>query len=151
MTVGELNHLWIRGVADNEPCGCGQPFLECPFWNQVGEIGFGGWHSKDALRARQMHDTVSSYRNAPQLTFPNRKWRIRPEMEEYAKQMDILYRSIATVSNQSHILDASKWPPHAAVASLLGQSPDFEFTFIHMVRDPTAFAHSMRAVKPRLT
>lgn len=47
-SLGEVTHLWRRGVLRNERCGCGTPFLDCPFWRKVGESAFGGWRSADA-------------------------------------------------------------------------------------------------------
>ncbi len=49
-SVGELVHLWRRGVLDGETCGCGRSFGSCPFWAEVGRVAFGGW-SRDARRA----------------------------------------------------------------------------------------------------
>ena len=43
LSAGEVVHLWIRGLGGNELCGCGAVFLDCPFWTEVGRIGFGGW------------------------------------------------------------------------------------------------------------
>jgi hypothetical protein len=36
-SVGELVHLWQRGVRENNLCGCGRRFRDCPFWRRVGE------------------------------------------------------------------------------------------------------------------
>ena len=47
--VGELVHLWERGITEDERCGCGAPFHQCPFWQQAGKTAFGGW---DAGRHR---------------------------------------------------------------------------------------------------
>ena len=45
--VGELVYLWRRGFAENHLCGCGVPFLECPFWSEVFARGFGGFDGVD--------------------------------------------------------------------------------------------------------
>ncbi|MFD0886208.1 sulfotransferase, partial [Streptosporangium algeriense] len=47
--LGEVAHLWTRGVLANEDCGCGKPFGACPFWREVGTRAFGGW-SEDLVR-----------------------------------------------------------------------------------------------------
>src|SRR5450755_566845 len=46
-SVGEVVHLWQRGIAEAERCGCGEPLPGCPFWRKVGEIAFGGWAHAD--------------------------------------------------------------------------------------------------------
>ena len=35
-SLGEVVHLWARGIRDNERCGCGDTFHACPFWTSVG-------------------------------------------------------------------------------------------------------------------
>ena len=47
-SVGELVHLWERGLKENNRCGCGRCFADCPFWRRVGEVAFGGWDTLDA-------------------------------------------------------------------------------------------------------
>src|SRR3954447_22471164 len=42
LTIGEIGFLWDKGILLNEPCGCGAPFDECPFWRAVGNAAFGG-------------------------------------------------------------------------------------------------------------
>jgi hypothetical protein len=37
---GELNAIFSRVAAQNQRCGCGEPFSECPFWTAVGERAF---------------------------------------------------------------------------------------------------------------
>ena len=34
-SVGELRHIWKLGLAEDEFCGCGEPFSACPFWARV--------------------------------------------------------------------------------------------------------------------
>ena len=41
-SVGEICHLWERGVRDDERCGCGEQFHDCEFWAAVGKTAFGG-------------------------------------------------------------------------------------------------------------
>ena len=41
--VGELRLVWQEGLVQNTPCGCGKPFLECPFWRKVFREAFGGF------------------------------------------------------------------------------------------------------------
>ncbi|MCP5113102.1 MAG: sulfotransferase, partial [bacterium] len=33
--VGELHHVWRRGLELNWLCGCGERFRSCPFWREV--------------------------------------------------------------------------------------------------------------------
>src|SRR5215471_1503195 len=49
--VGEVVHLWERGVVEGERCGCGLAFADCGFWAKVGQAAFGGWDSDCAARS----------------------------------------------------------------------------------------------------
>ena len=33
--VGELHWIWDRGAGENRPCGCGERFVDCLFWQRV--------------------------------------------------------------------------------------------------------------------
>lgn len=40
--VGELRYIWGRAAIDNQLCGCGERFRNCPFWDEVMTHAFGG-------------------------------------------------------------------------------------------------------------
>ena len=42
VSAGEVRELWLRGILENRPCGCGVPFRSCPFWTKVGDEAFPG-------------------------------------------------------------------------------------------------------------
>src|SRR6266545_3862920 len=54
ISLGEVVHLWERGVVDGERCGCGKSFRDCAFWNEVGQAAFGGWDHVDIERLRAL-------------------------------------------------------------------------------------------------
>ena len=35
VTVGELRCLWIRGLIDDQLCGCGVAFQSCDHWQDI--------------------------------------------------------------------------------------------------------------------
>ena len=63
--AGEVVHMWLRGVRDDERCGCGQPFGSCPFWQQVGQAAFGGWDRVDVDRVTRLRAQVDRTRFLP--------------------------------------------------------------------------------------
>ena len=65
--VGELLYLYERGIAEGERCGCGQPFHQCPFWQQVGKAAFDGWDQVDASRIATLRSQVDRNRFIPSL------------------------------------------------------------------------------------
>ena len=68
--VGELVHLWERGITEGERCGCGQPFQQCPFWQQVGKVAFGGWDEVEVSRVTALRAQVDRNRFIPALAGP---------------------------------------------------------------------------------
>src|SRR3954454_784259 len=65
LALGEVEHLWERGVRDDEICGCGTPFSECPFWTGVGRLAFGGWEHVDVQRVLELKSAVVRQRHLP--------------------------------------------------------------------------------------
>ena len=45
VNTGELNAIFSRVSQQDQRCGCGEPFSECPFWREVGAEAFGGWEA----------------------------------------------------------------------------------------------------------
>jgi hypothetical protein len=135
VAVGELHHLWRRGILERRLCGCGSTVDECVLWRPVLERVYG--RIPDADEARRVVETRS------QRLRVRHTWRILRTrgrgLEGYRAMMDALYGAIADVAGASVVVDSSKDPPDGAVASLL---PGGAY-FVHLVRDPRATAFSM--------
>lgn len=137
--VGELVHLWERGLRDDELCGCGERFHACPFWTSVGERAFGGWQSFDPDAAVRLRYQVDRNRYAPLLLAPWLSAGFQARHRTYARRLAKLYRAIADVSGTDTIIDSSK---HASYALLLRDVPGIDLRVLHVVRDSPAVAHS---------
>ena len=137
---GEIVHLWQRGVAANERCGCGLEFAACDFWKQVGKEAFGGWDKIDTARIGYLRDTVDRTRAIPRLsTRARRPGRQGPGLAEYAGYYLRLYRAIVAVSGCDALVDSSK---HASLAFCLSSCEEIDLRVIHVVRDSRAVAYS---------
>ena len=68
--LGEVVHLWERALRDDERCGCGRAFSQCPFWVAVGERAFGGWDQVDAAEVIRLKHRVDRNRYLPLLALP---------------------------------------------------------------------------------
>ena len=137
--AGEVVHLWLRGVRNGERCGCGQPFLACPFWEAVGQEAFGGWAQVDVDRITRLRAQVDRSRFLPQLASPALRRRLQPALDEYVRYYQHLYAAVGQVSGAPVVIDSSK---HASLAFCLRNSPGLDLRVIHMVRDPRAVAYS---------
>ena len=135
-------------VTDGERCGCGQPFRQCPFWQQVGKAAFGGWD-------RDRHRPASPP-SAPGWTGTgsSRGWppgRLRrgcgPALDEYTSYYPRAYAAIAEVSGSP-----SWWSTRASTRrwrSACAGRTGVDLRVLHLVRDSRAVAYSWgRAVRP---
>ncbi len=137
--VGEVVHMWRRGVVEGERCGCGEPFGECPFWRLAGKAAFGGWDRLDVDRVAALRGAVDRTRFVPQLAAPAMRPAFRRALDEYVSYYQRIYAAIAEASGCSFIVDSSK---HASLAFCLGRCQDLDLRIVHVVRDSRAVAYS---------
>lgn len=144
--AGEVAHLWQRGVADNERCGCGTEFGRCEFWTAVAGAAFGGWSKIDVRRIDELRASVDRTRFIPLLAMRSMADRLRPDLAEYTDYYVRLYQAVADVSGCRTVVDSSK---HASLAFCLSRSGDIDLRVIHVVRDSRAVAYSWTRLVPR--
>lgn len=137
--AGELVHLWQRGVADNERCGCGVQFGDCEFWSAVAKAAFGGWSKIDLSRIAELRSAVDRTRFIPMLARRAVADRVAADLAEYTSYYRSLYQAIAEISGCRTVVDSSK---HASLAFCLSHRSDLDLRVIHMVRDSRAVAYS---------
>jgi hypothetical protein len=138
-SVGEVVHMWQRGVVEGELCGCGEPFGSCPFWRQVGEVAFGSWSGLDVRRIAELRSAVDRNRYIPLLSSPLLPRSLRSDRDKYVEYYLRIYSAIADVSNCSTVVDSSK---HASLAFCLRSHAELDLRVIHVVRDSRAVAFS---------
>jgi hypothetical protein len=138
-SVGEVVHLWQRGVAQDERCGCGEPFSGCAFWRDVGAAAFGGWAELDVERVAALRATVDRTRHIPLLAAPVLRPAIRGDLAEYLGYYARVYAAIAKVSGCPVVVDSSK---HASLAFCLRWHSGLDLRVVHVVRDSRAVAFS---------
>jgi hypothetical protein len=137
--VGELSYIWLRGLRENELCGCGEPFRRCPFWSQVGLEAFGGWERLDPDESVGLRASVDRVRYIPLMVTPGASTAYRQRLARYAELMQALYGAIHRVSGASVIVDSTK---HVSTAFLLRRVPGLDLRIVHLVRDSRGVAHS---------
>ncbi len=142
--AGELRYLWHRGVVEDHRCGCGRPFSACPVWSAV----MADLAPLDAAEAEAVAQRL--LRRLRILRLPlllGRRLLRRPAVPPHPDDDRIaaLYRSIATHTGASVIIDSSKLPPYGLLLQAL---PGLDVRVLHVVRDPRATAFSWRRTKP---
>jgi hypothetical protein len=137
--LGEVVHLWSRGLASEERCGCGEGVTACPFWSKVGQVAFAGWDRLDLGEVMALQRSVDRTRFVPLLTWPQLRVSFRSALERYASILGDVYAAAAEVSGANVLIDSSK---HASTAYLLRHVPGIDLRVLHLVRDPRGVAHS---------
>lgn len=149
-SVGELQHIWVRGLSGNMLCGCSQPFLECGFWRSVVREAFGRVNDVDVDRVLENKRSVDRTRFVPALAAPRlRSRRFENSLQEYRSLFDRLYGAIQTVTGCKVICDSSKVPSYGYI---LSQSDAVDLTVVHLIRDSRAVAYSWKkkVVRPEI-
>lgn len=137
-SVGELCWLWTYGVLRNRPCGCGESFLDCAFWTDVGKRAFGGWETVDAHRANELRRRVTRNQRIPELLTRPLPPTAR-DIDEYVELLAPLYAAITSESGAAVIVDNSKQPE---VALLARRTPGVDLSVLHLVRRSHGVAYS---------
>lgn len=143
VVAGELKFIWSKGVKENELCGCGEPFGECPFWREVGQTAFGGWSELDIDEVLALQAQVTSGRSVSALLAGARAG---SSFARYSELLRQLYGAILTVSGGRIVVDTSKTPVEALI---LARVPGLQCRAIHLVRDGrgVAFSWAKRGVR----
>lgn len=138
--LGEVMHLWRRGLGDDELCGCGEPFSRCRFWRAVGERAFGGWDAVDTKAVLASKAAAERIRRVPQLLVQRPPaGKVHRAATFVAETHRRVYEAAAAVANASAVIDSSK---HPAVAHCLRYDERNDLRVVHVVRDSRAVAFS---------
>jgi hypothetical protein len=147
-SVGEMVFIWERGLRRNDRCGCGERFLECPFWTEVGIRAFGGWDQVDSGEAIALRRAVDRHRHLPRLAaHGHHHGSLGSAISQYRSLTGRLYQGVRDVSGADVIVDSSK---HVGYALVLRDTPGVDLRLIHMIRRSHGVAYSWtkRVVKP---
>lgn len=136
--LGEVVHVWSRGVLDDELCGCGERFSSCPFWQPIGDLAFGGWSAADAREMVRLQEAVDRTRHLRTLT-RRRPGAYDQAAVEYVARFDAVHEAAARVADAPVVIDSSK---HASTAFLLYKYGAADLRVVHMVRDSRGVAYS---------
>jgi hypothetical protein len=144
--LGEVSHLWERGIRNDERCGCGETFSTCPFWTEVGKRAFGGWDQVDLDRLQALRRIIDDVKYVPRLLLPEWLGGLRGRIKEYVGYYERLYVAALEVSGAEVVVDSSKF---TSLAYILSHSPEVDLRLVHILRDPRAVAFSWTKVVRR--
>lgn len=138
-SVGEVVHLWTRGLMANERCACGVIFRDCPVWSEIGKHAFGGWEQVDPAGINLMRMAVERDRHIPFLLNPRLKPGFLEDVITYTELVSRVYEAARVVTGASVIVDSSK---HVPAALALRLNPGLDLRIVHLVRDSRGVAYS---------
>lgn len=137
VSPGELRYLWQRGLVENRLCDCGEPCLDCPFWQKVLIRAFGSAPPPAMDAILELQRRVDRVYRIPALIRASGD--LPGEVATYLRYHEHLYQAIEEVSGASCIVDSSKDPSFGHVLAL---SEEIDLSVIHLVRDSRAVAYS---------
>jgi sulfotransferase family protein len=140
---GELRRYWHGASIPGWVCGCGRPVAECEFWGQVrADLREEGVLPDEYPRFLALHRSHLRLRPAPlarlMISARGADDTLSP-LYRYQLGMSTLYRAVARAAGARVVVDSSKEPPDAYLATW---NPAVEVFAVHLVRDPRAVAHS---------
>jgi Sulfotransferase family len=145
--AGELRFVWDRSFRDDQLCGCGLPFSECPFWREVSRTAFGREPAEvDHDAVLELKQAVDRIRYVPWLCSSWRPAAFQSALAQYGELLTRFYSGIRQVSGTRVIVDSSKDPTQGFVLSAL---PNVRLDVVHLVRDPRAVAFSWTRSRER--
>lgn len=149
VAIGEVVHLWARGLVEDQRCGCGETFSRCPFWTAVGDQAFGGWAELDAEGARADLAAVVRNRHLGALLtgLASPRWRLC--RQRLTRRTSALYAAAAGVGNGMLLVDSSKHPAYAVAL----RQAHVDLRCVLVVRDPrgVAYSWSKTVARPEIT
>jgi GT2 family glycosyltransferase len=148
--LGEVVFLADRGVRENQTCGCGELFAECPFWTKVGDLAFGGWDTVDVDRMDHLFRTVDDVKYTPRMLLPRSTEAFDRRRAEYTSFFRRVYAAAAEVSGAAFVVDSSK---QTSLVYALSHEKGIGLRLLHLVRDPRGVANSWtrRVRRPEIT
>lgn len=147
VAVGELVHLFQRGLVENNLCGCGLRFAECPFWVEVGREVGGEWDAEAGRRYLDLKARVDRNRYAPALLGPVRPPGFKRVLADWALCYQRLIRAVQTTAGADVVVDSTK---QISTALLLRRLRGIDLRIVHLVRDSRGVAYSWTKEKRKV-
>ncbi|MDH4169470.1 MAG: sulfotransferase [Acidimicrobiia bacterium] len=146
VAVGELVHLFQRGLVENNLCGCGARFADCPFWTRVGGQLDGGWDVEDGHRYLALKQRVDRNRHSLSLIAPLNLPRFRNALSDYGDRYRRLIEAVRSQSGAAVVVDSTK---QISTALLMRRLP-LDLRIVHLVRDSRGVAYSWTKEKRKV-
>ncbi len=139
--VGEVHHLFDRGISQGHLCSCGHPLERCAVWGPSLQSAFGDWETAVVETGRLEQGGARELRQALR---PDRRTAVRHR--EAVEALRRIYCGLGQVSQHECMIDSSKNPAWALLAR--EAAPDDVFV-VHLRRDVRGCINSKLKVVAR--
>jgi Sulfotransferase family len=140
---GELRRYWLGSSTPGWICGCGRLVEECEFWmdvrSRLRDAGIGPETYGRLLDVQRSHLRLRPVPVARLMRGARRSALTGSPLNEYQRATASLYSAVAGAAGARVVVDSSKQPQDAYLATW---NPGVEIFAIHLVRDPRGVAHS---------
>lgn len=137
--LGEVGHLWERGLQNDELCACGLHFAQCPFWTEVGARAFGGWSNVEPEHVLELKGRVDRQRRVLRSAARSPGPELADDLEEYGEYYRRIYDAARALTGAAVVVDSSKVAPTALA---LSHHEAIDLRVLHIVRDSRGVAYS---------
>lgn len=145
VSVGEVNRVVLRGLLEDQTCGCHKAFSECELWTQVGEK-LGGWDSIDAQELLAQQQKIDRNRHSLKSLFPDVIPGAEEPMTEFGEWYGRMLVAVRDVAQVPLIIDSTK---QISTGLILRHLDSIDVRMIHLVRDPRGVAYSWTKAKKK--
>lgn len=132
--VGELTHIFRDGYIANQQCSCGKKTHDCSIWSRL--LKRSTWCPLELEHFSELFSIFSSHKMFPFILFGRIK---KEDSAEYAQANDMMFSTLANITQSNVIVDSSKYAGRALV--LAKQYPEKVFV-IAITRDFEGVLHS---------
>jgi len=138
VSVGEVNRLVLRGLLEDQTCGCGKAFSACELWNEVGER-LGGWDSIDPHELLAHQKNLDRNRHSLKSLFPNIVPGAQEPLTEFGEWYAKMLVAVRDAAQVPLIIDSTK---QISTGLILRQLDSIDLRMIHVVRASRGVAYS---------
>lgn len=143
--LGEMSNVWSHGVVERRRCSCGERFHRCGFWGTAAASDADLHDRSVAERMAATHRHILPTSRIHRLLTSSGRARLMADLPAgYLDRLGRLYQATAAAVGVSVVVDSSKHPIYGYLLSL---APGLQVSFVHLVRDPRAVAHSYTRVR----
>jgi UDP-N-acetylglucosamine transferase subunit ALG13 len=131
--LGDVGHLWERGIINNANCACGTAFSSCQFWLRVGKEAFGSWDDVDVRSIKRLGESVRSAGKLMLGVLPVETPALRRQLAELSSHYLTLFRAVQDISGGKVLVCCGADP---VLAFALSHNREIDLRILYLAGKP---------------